>query len=240
MGASRRTQAGTRTRAGERSGSRQAREDSERVLAGHEHVVVRTNSDDRGRAGGAERDALGLARAVRDLTEPEGELRVVLGLTSRINVVHHVASSLRGGGDRMGGPVGAEERVRLEHWHDRVERIVHGEVHHGPATCVGKRIGHRRVDREGVVLGQLAPADYDSRVAEFAGGSGLAIRFLLGTWQFATREHDSHREEERSHGTSDNQVIHDCDCMGGDTATASAKSLTTTGCDEWFPPRSTR
>ena len=83
----------------------------QRVLAEHEHVVVRASIDDRGRAGHAEVDAVGLAASVRDLTEPEGELRVILRLTRRIDVVHDVVGSLRRGGDRMGGRVGAEERV---------------------------------------------------------------------------------------------------------------------------------
>ena len=86
----------------------------QRVLTGHQHVVVRASVDDRGRAGHAEADAAGLAAAVRDLTEPEGELRVILRLASRIDVIHDVARGLRRGGDRMGGRVGAEERVLLE------------------------------------------------------------------------------------------------------------------------------
>ena len=83
-------------------------------------------------------------------------------------MVHDVAGSLRRGGDRMSGRVGAEERVLLKLWHDRVERIVHRQVHHGPAARVRKRVGHRRVDRERVVLGQLAPADHDGGVGELA------------------------------------------------------------------------
>ncbi len=94
-----------------------------------------------------------------------------------VDVIHDIAGSLRGGGDGMGGRVGTEEGVLPESRYDRVERIVHRQKHHGPAARIRKRVGGRRIDRERVVLAQLAPSDHDGGTGELVCAVVVVTRF---------------------------------------------------------------